>query len=336
VQQVPSQIYYYFSFVISLSYKSKQYLLGTLKVLILAVAFGYLYYKVSEIPTSLWTYFDFVNTKNTVGISLLFFIGLAILNWGLEIIKWQLLASYLFPISFGRAAKESLASLTVSIATPNRIGEYGAKAMYYTKTERKQILVLTFLGNAAQLLATLIFGTFGLWHTIAIFDIAVNKTALFLAVLGLGIALFALYYFRKTTWGIKGFTFQNIWTYLNALATLKKIKVISLAFLRYLVFSYLFYEVLLFFLSLNANAETFSMTEIMPIIFTMYLFVSIIPTLAIFDVAVKGSIAIWLFGLLGVPDIPVLATVFVMWVLNVAIPAGIGSFFVITYKATNT
>ena len=93
-------------------------------------------------------------------IILLFFFTL--MNWSLEIFKWKTLVSSVAKISFTEAAKQSLASLTASLLTPNRIGEYGAKAIYFKKNYRPKILVLNFLGNAYQMFITLVFGLIGL------------------------------------------------------------------------------------------------------------------------------------------------------------------------------
>tara|TARA_B100000780_G_scaffold138402_1_gene96801 strand:+ start:158 stop:505 length:348 start_codon:yes stop_codon:yes gene_type:complete len=64
--------------------------------------------------------------------------------------------------SWLEATKQSLASLTLSLITPNRIGEYGAKALYYTNDKRKQILLLNFAGNFYQLVITIVLGAIGL------------------------------------------------------------------------------------------------------------------------------------------------------------------------------
>ena len=84
------------------------------------------------------------------------------LNWILEIKKWQVLVSSFKLITFFEATKQSLSSLTSSLITPNRIGEYGAKALYFDQTDRKRVLFITFIGNSSQLLVTCIFGSFGL------------------------------------------------------------------------------------------------------------------------------------------------------------------------------
>ncbi len=87
---------------------------------------------------------------------------LTIINHFLEIAKWKILTNNVKKNSWLEATKQSLASLTLSLITPNRIGEYGAKALYYTNDKRKQILLLNFAGNFYQLVITIVLGAIGL------------------------------------------------------------------------------------------------------------------------------------------------------------------------------
>ena len=64
-------------------------------------------------------------------------------------------------ISFSTAVEQSLGSLTASIFTPNRVGEYAAKCLYYSKEKTKKIIFLNFLGNSTQMIVTIFFGMIG-------------------------------------------------------------------------------------------------------------------------------------------------------------------------------
>jgi len=64
----------------------------------------------------------------------------------------------------------------------------------------------------------------------------------------------------------------------------------------------------------------------------MYFLVSTVPTIFIFDVVVRGGVAVWLFSFAGISDLMVLSTVLVMWILNFVLPSIIGSYFVIAYQ----
>jgi len=63
----------------------------------------------------------------------------------------------------------------------------------------------------------------------------------------------------------------------------------------------------------------------------MYLIASIIPTIFIFDVVIKGSVALYLFSLADVNEVVVLAAITLMWLLNFVIPSLFGSYYVLTF-----
>ena len=103
----------------------------------------------------------------------------------------------------------------------------------------------------------------------------------------------------------------------------KKTFLFSLA--RYIIFSHQFYFFLLFF---GLELDYFLT---MPVIFSMYLISSVIPGFVLFDWLVKGSVAVTLFRIFGVEDIIILSITASMWILNFAIPAIAGTFYVLTF-----
>ena len=60
-------------------------------------------------------------------------LALVFVNWGFEAKKWQVLLKPLQPINFFTAFKSVLSGVTLSINTPNRIGEYGGRILYIRK-----------------------------------------------------------------------------------------------------------------------------------------------------------------------------------------------------------
>ena len=70
----------------------------------------------------------------------------------------------------------------------------------------------------------------------------------------------------------------------------------------------------------------------MILIMTMLFVISIIPTIAITEIGVRGPVAIFLFGLLSANTIGILSATFVMWVINLLLPALIGTAFIFTLK----
>ena len=67
-------------------------------------------------------------------------------------------------------------------------------------------------------------------------------------------------------------------------------------------------------------------------IFTMYLLASIIPSIHLMDVAIKGSVAVYLFGQIGIESWKIIAITSLMWFFNLVLPVLIGSVFVLQFK----
>ncbi|QNJ97174.1 hypothetical protein [Constantimarinum furrinae] len=318
--------------MISLSHKAKQYLTTAVKVFILAVTFMYIYQKLSGDETiNASDFFAVILSKSLISFPSLFIILLlALANWTFEILKWKTVAAVVEPISLKTAAKQSLASLTVSLPTPNRIGDYGAKALFFEASHRKKIMTLNFFSNGAQMLITLILGIVGLCLLISRFEISIAPFKLFLFCLVILILGIAGYFFKEKELLIKGLSISKVTRYIKNLPLEVKLKVVLFSFCRYLIFSYMFLKVMRFF------EADIAMSQAIPLLFSMYLLVSVVPSFFIFDVIVRGGVAVWLFSLLNIPDLTVLSTVMVMWILNFAVPAILGSFYVVTYKPTST
>ena len=87
---------------------------------------------------------------------------LSILNWGLETAKWRLLILKIEKISFTRAFKAILSGVTVSVFTPNRIGEYAGRVVYINTADRIKAALITVISSLSQLTITLLVGALSL------------------------------------------------------------------------------------------------------------------------------------------------------------------------------
>ncbi len=311
--------------MIALSHKTKQYLLVTLKVLILGITFWYIYSKLThENSLPLDTFITSLQHKSLWPLFL--FLSLAVANWSFEILKWKTVIAPVKRISFKEAAQQSLAALTASLVTPNRIGDYGAKAYFFPSEKRKQVLLLNFLGNVAQMACTIFFGVIGLSIVIVSYSLSFSVLKIAGFILALIFLVIIGYLFKEKELLIKGLSVKNIMSYVKGLPAVLKRKVFVYSAIRYLCFSYLFLKFLRFF------EADIALSQAYPLVFTMYLLVSVIPTVFIFDVVVRGGVAVWLFSLAGIPELTVLCSVLGMWLLNFVFPSVLGSFYMMTYK----
>ena len=86
-------------------------------------------------------------------------------NWLLEAKKWHLLLQGFLPWSFQKTLKATIAGVTVSAATPNRVGEIGGRMTLATKEEWPAVVTSSILGSACQWIAFLLLAWPGLMWT---------------------------------------------------------------------------------------------------------------------------------------------------------------------------
>ncbi len=312
------------------THKTKQLLALSIKLFIVIGCGYFMYTKLTQ--NNQLSFSDFYSksiqaslfsTKNIV-----FLFIFSVLNWLFESNKWYLLANHSRKTSFPNAIIQSLASLTVSLITPNRIGEYGAKAIYFKKPLRKQVLILNLVGNLFQLGTTMIFGVVGISFFIFNFNITIPNKSIFLTIGLTSIALVILCcFFYKKEVSIKGYSLKSLMNFISKIPNSVTAKVGLCSIMRYLIFSHQFYFLVVLF-----NVDILYSEAILSI-FTMYLLASIIPMLSLFDVVIKGSIAIWVFSFFNCNEIVILSIVLIMWVFNFVLPSIVGSYFVLTFKS---
>lgn len=111
-------------------------------------------------------------------------------------------------------------------------------------------------------------------------------------------------------------------------------KVLGLSLFRYLVFS------LQFYLLLRAFDLKIPYFEAMMLIALVYLFMTIIPTIALTELGVRGSVSLFVFSLYFEPlgswndqaALAVASASTILWLINLALPALLGIIFVYSLR----
>ena len=317
----------------AISYKTKQFSLVLIKLGLVVAAFYFIYTKLFHngdlnFGKFVQNLMDFSSISINTILILLF---LSIFNWFFEILKWQTLVGCISKISLNEAITQSLGALTASLLTPNRIGDYGAKAMYYQRHLRKKIMLLNLVGNSAQMAITTIFGSLGFIFFTLHFqpELIYNGLLIWLGVIGF-LILMLVWSFRAKWLKKQKKSLYKLLSFIKNISKEILFKIILFSLVRYLTFSFQFYYLLLLFW------VDLDYLEAMVIISSMYLLSSIIPSIFIFDVVIKGGFALYLFGLIGVSETIVLSIVTLMFILNFVLPSVIGSYHVLTFKLPKT
>ncbi|HEY5367856.1 MAG TPA: lysylphosphatidylglycerol synthase domain-containing protein [Hanamia sp.] len=265
---------------------------------------------------------------------------MALLNWGLEARKWQLL---LFPIqkmSFLRAYKSVLSGVTLSLNTPNRMGEYGGRILYVNEGSRLKAISLSIAGSISQLIVTLVVGCGGLAYLLyfhktrsdSIMGLSVFwiETLLFISSL---VSLALILFFFRLSWLVKIIDkipkAGKVVTYINVLEAFTAkllLSLLYLSFFRYLVF------VIQYILLLQVLNVEISWIDCFWIISTLFLVLAIVPSFAIADLGIRGKFSTELLSIYSSNTIGILGTTFGIWFINLFIPAIVGGILILGIK----
>jgi len=303
--------------MITIPHKAKQFNVFIIKLLIVTAAFYFIYDQLANNDKLDWVKFHSLLYDNQSVSGTLFLLSFSFANRYLEILKWQNLVSLIKPISLGESTKQVLGALTAGIFTPNGLGEYAGKALYFDKKKTKKIIFLNLICNGIQMVLTVVFGTIGL--------LILGYWKWSLAIIGLSI-LFILFSFLFKSIKIKGYSIEKLIYKINEIP--KRIHQTNnlLALCRYLVFSHQYYFL---FLAFDVDLPYLTM---MATIATVYFLASSLPSFQFLDFAVKGSMAVFFFGKLGVNEWIAVFISTLMWFLNVVLPVVIGSYYVLKFK----
>jgi hypothetical protein len=309
--------------MISIPHKTKQFLVLLIKVLIVGGAFYFIYNQLANNDKLDWQKFIVLFQKNQSIGGIAFILLLSVLNRFFEILKWQNLVAFIHKISLGTATKQVLGALTAGLFTPNGVGEYAGKALFFDKSNTKKVIFLNLICNGIQMILTVIFGIFGLLYFNAQYNVTTTQTTVLLFG-SLILSFIVLFSVKKIT--IKGYSIEKLIHKINEIPKSIHQKNILLGICRYLVFSHQYYFL---FLAFDVDLPYFTLIAT---ISSVYFLASSLPTFQFLDFAVKGSVAVYFFGILGVNEWIVIFISTLMWFLNVFLPVIIGTYYVLNFK----
>lgn len=244
-------------------------------------------------------------------------------NRFIEILKWQNLAQNVQKISIWESTKQVLIGITFGIVTPNGIGEYAGKAWFYPKKNAGEIIFLNAICNGIQVFFAVTFGLIGTLYINYLHAFIPLKY--FFIVIGILITV-VVFVFSIKNIQIKGYSLQLLFKNLKEVPKKIHQKNIGLAFLRYVV---LVHQYFILYTLFNVQIPYFIL---LAVVASIYLLASSLPNFQAVDFALKGSIAIYLFGFFGIDAWIVTLVAALIWLLNLVIPIGIGSIFLLLFN----
>jgi len=255
------------------------------------------------------------------------------INWAFETLKWQVLIKDFEKLSFRKSYQAILSGITFSLFTPNRIGEYGGRILLVKPENNWKAVIATLVGSFSQLLVLLSCGILGLLFFIYLFldiDQWIWLSIFFVGILFTFLMLFCFYNIDLVIPIVKRVPYvhklKRFVKHVNVLRNYSS-SILSSAlmysFLRYLTYTLQYFFMLQFF------GIKVSIAKGLAGIATIYLLQTSIPLPPIWDLFARGQIALEIWGFSSDNEIGILASTFTLWVLNLIIPALIGTIFIV-------
>ena len=265
-------------------------------------------------------------------------IAMVFVNWGIEAAKWQVLVRTIQPMNFIRAFKSVLCGVTLSLNTPNRIGEYAGRVLFINEGNRITAISLAIAGSFAQLIITVLMGCFGLIFLLFAKDTLIQPMGLsffWVRIFLYGsifVTITLLFFYFRMSWLIrlvKRLPYAERFSkYISVLETFDAkvlLRLMVLSLFRYLVFilQYIFMLQLM-----HVEQDCWQSFWLITLLFWV---LAIIPSIAIAELGIRGTIAKTLFAYSG-NLFGILAVTFGIWFINLFIPALIGSLLILGIK----
>ncbi len=255
------------------------------------------------------------------------------LNWAFETQKWRILIQNFEALPFGRAYQAVFSGVTLSLFTPNRVGEYGGRILFLSPENNWKGVIATLVGSYAQLLILLsagLLGTLYFAQAHQLLETFFLPLFFFLGLALIGLLLFCffnidlivpiakripfIYRFRKVLKHVR---------LLESYSTQELSRALIYAAARYGVYALQYYLLIRFF-----SIEV-PLMEGLTGIATIYLLQTSIPLPPLMGLLVRGEVALFVWRMYSANEIAILAATFGLWILNLIVPALVGTAFML-------
>lgn len=258
------------------------------------------------------------------------------LNWCLEAKKWQILIRNFQNFTFRLALKSILSGVSLAIMTPGRIGEYGGRLIGIESPHRHKAILANFISSISQNIINLGIGLLGSLFFLQKF-MPVHYTIILALIFisAMVITTMLVLYFRIDLLG-------GILAYLPQWKWVKKVRsdveafsqsthsnllsILGMSALRYVIYLTQYVLLLLFFgITEDVVSAVLGVT-------TIFFFQSNLPLPPALSVLARGEMAIFLWSVFTNNVLGIIAASFLLWLINLVIPAILGTLIITQSK----
>jgi MFS family permease len=224
--------------------------------------------------------------------------------------------------------------ISISLLTPNRIGEYAGRIIYLHDDNKLKGVTANIVSSFAQFIAASIFGIAGCIYHIIKFNTEWYLPYILLGSILVLIAL-CLLYFRLdkfVTWLNKFTILHKINSTMQVVKTYSQpllMQIIVLSACRYIVFALQYYFLL------HTFQIDIAMVPALLSVFLIFWLMAIIPTIALAEIPVRTEVSYRILQVFSANTIGIMSASVLLWLINLMIPALIGAAVLIGAKFSN-
>ena len=274
---------------------------------------------------------------------LLIILFLMLLNWFWEALKWKYLLKSVQQISLADAYQSILAGCTLSLITPNRIGEFGGRILFVKEGNRSKAVAMSVYAGFVQLWITFLLGTIGIILLRNNAAIQSNHESIqafltsytFLLISCIGLFVMSLLVFRSFLFIKFLLRFESLkhrlafLTILEYVGTKELLRITLLSLFRYFTFI-LQYLLMLKLMKVDIGTDLCIMLTAV-----FFLLMAVAPTIGLLELPVRASVGVIVYGLFSGNVLGIQLALFGIWIINLVIPAIAGSLFMMKKKLIN-
>jgi len=268
-------------------------------------------------------------------------VALMPLNWGIEARKWQLALRPVGGIAFKNAFRAIFTGATMASFTPNRMGEYLGRILYIKEGRRVAAISLSMVCSMAQLLITLVSGAAGIIYLRPILhqrELGLPRQlesalGILLGIVAVALVSLTFIYFLlpkfanklvKLTWVRKYGAFIKV---LENFDTRILLWILLLSFGRYIVF------IVQYGLIFSVFGVNLGIGQVWGGMSVVFLVMAVVPTFTFLtELGLRWEASIQVLEIFSANTIGIFASSFAIWLINLVIPALIGSLLIISIK----
>lgn len=258
-------------------------------------------------------------------------------NLNLEAYKWRRLIRHLETFTQFNAFKAICSGITLSMFTPNRIGEFGGRVLLLRKASKIQGAGISLVGSLSQLVASFSIGLIGM--SIYLLLQPIDSTVLF---------IFAGLFFLIP---ISIYAYFNISFLLNFLSKFKRLskfkhhlqpiseihrltlhEALYLSAFRHFIFT-IQYILIFWFFGVGMDV---SFIEMFILVLSIFFVQTVTPSIALVELGIRGSIALFFMDMMSRTPLSILIASLCLWTINLMIPSLLGMWIIFRLNLRKT